>query len=197
MYRKVFAVLMCCIIVGMAGTAFAKVLFRRPLVYYNGVYKYYDHGGLTDWGCGSTTYSGHHGTDYVASVGSPVIAGASGNVYHRVDVCPDNGYIGDPCGGYFGNHVRIQHADGRVSIYAHMKKGTPIWYGNVSCGWYIGQSASSGSSDKPHLHFEVWLNTSIGARLDPYKGQCDSGESSDWVSQGYYPNGNVSTTCLY
>jgi murein DD-endopeptidase MepM/ murein hydrolase activator NlpD len=172
----------------------AKVLFRRPLGTYLGVYQYYDHAGK-DWGCGSRRYSGHRGTDYKATTGSPVYAGAAGSLYYKYNGCANTGYFGSTCGGGYGNHARIKHADGRVSIYAHMKKDTIIAYQSVACGRQIGYSASSGSSSTPHLHFEVWSNTSASVRIDPYYGSCDSAGTTDWVSQFAYPNGNVSASC--
>ncbi len=105
-------------------------------------------------------YNNHRGTDFPKSIGTPVLSGATGILYYRVDGCPTTGYWGSTCGGGFGNHVRINHfgagPDGK-SIYAHMKLGTPSTqlYYNLSCGTQIGQTGSSGNSTGPHLHFEV------------------------------------------
>lgn len=180
---------------GLAPAASAKVLFCRPLPTFNGVWNFYDHNGK-DWNCGGIRYNGHSGTDFkVVASNVPIYAAASGSLYYRYDGCPSYGYLGSPCGGGFGNHVRIQHTDSRVSIYAHMWQGTPAWYSSVLCGATVGRVGSSGSSNVEHLHFEVWSNTGIGSRIDPYSGSCDPG-SSDWVQQYYSsPIGDVSPSC--
>jgi murein DD-endopeptidase MepM/ murein hydrolase activator NlpD len=172
----------------------AKTLFRLPMDAYGGIYGYYDHSGK-DWGCGTRTYSGHRGTDFKLPTGTTVRAAAAGGLYYRYDNCPNEGSWTSTCGGSYGNHVRIEHSDKRVTIYAHMKKGTPSWPSSVLCGAYVGQSGSSGKSTNPHLHFEVWQTRSSGSRLDPYLGSCNSIGTSDWTGQGQYPSGAVITTC--
>jgi len=176
-----------------ANVAAAKVLFRMPFddIYYQGVIQFFDHKGV-DWGCGGTRYSGHEGTDFKLSVGTQLKAAAAGTVQERYDGCPDNGYFGSTCGDGFGNHVKIQHTDGRWTIYGHMKQGTPAWGSSVLCGANIGKSASSGSSSTPHVHFEVRV-TRYGTRLDPYYGRCNG--NSDWIYQGSYPYGRVAAFC--
>lgn len=190
--RLLLAVL--ALVSGLTPAASAKVLFRRPLASFNGVYNFYDHSGK-DWNCGGVRYSGHNGTDFKAGAQTTIYAAASGSLYYRYDNCNSYGYRGNTCGGRFGNHVRIEHPDGRVSIYAHMWQGSPAWYSSVLCGAYVGRVGSSGDSNVEHLHFEVWQNRSIGSRIDPYSGSCDPG-STDWVVQYYQsPIGNVSTAC--
>jgi murein DD-endopeptidase MepM/ murein hydrolase activator NlpD len=91
--------------------------------------------------------------------------------------------------------VRIQHLDGRVTVYAHMKKDSPVWPQSLVCGAEIGKVGMSGSTNAPHVHFDVWNNTGGSVRIDPYSGPCDSG-SSDWNQQiGQYPDGYVSFSC--
>ncbi|MDQ3802259.1 MAG: M23 family metallopeptidase [Acidobacteriota bacterium] len=178
------------------ASTFAKVLFQRPLPTYTGIYQFYDHSGR-DWGCGGIRYAGHRGTDFKAATGTPIYVAAQGSLYYRYDGCADTGYFGSQCGGGFGNHARIEHSDGRVTIYAHMKRGTVINYAGVSCGRYIGSTASSGSSSAPHLHFELRSSRdSTATRIDPYYGSCDTGNSTDWISQSSYPSGNARHSCL-
>jgi murein DD-endopeptidase MepM/ murein hydrolase activator NlpD len=167
-----------------------KVLFQRPVSPYKGVYQYYSHAGR-DWGCGTITYTGHEGTDFKADTGTQVYASAAGTVYQRYDGCANSGYLGSTCGSGYGNHVRVEHSDGRISIYGHMMSGTPIGYVGVVRGQYVGTSASSGSSNAPHVHFEPRISR-IGAAVDPYYGSCDTSGTSDWIGQSAYPNGDVS-----
>ena len=124
---------------------------------------YYDHGGK-DWNCGKKRYSGHRGNDYGVgswsgmSAGRDIVAAADGKVVYTTD-----GHF-DQCktancsgGGGFGNYVKLQHKDGKVTYYAHMKKGTvAVKVGqSVKCGQKLGMVGSSGYSTGPHLHFEV------------------------------------------
>ena len=153
---------------------------------------YFDHSGQ-DWNCrAGYTYDGHVGTDF--GVGGwtninqrPVVAGNDGQVIALNDGCDDrNSSLEDcACGGGFGNFVKLQHADGQVTIYGHMGRGTLAVQLNqhVTCGQVLGKVASSGCSTGPHLHFEV-VDPQYGSD-DPYAGNC-GGPLSYWLSQGAY-----------
>ena len=56
-----------------------------------------------------------------------------------------------------GNYVSIQHIDGSVAHYWHLKKdGALVNVGDtVKTGQWIGLSGNTGYSAFPHLHFEV------------------------------------------
>ncbi|MHB0865752.1 MAG: M23 family metallopeptidase [Minisyncoccota bacterium] len=176
----------------LVGSAEGGTLFRLPLATNPGYSAWFDHnatiGAELRYECSTSfPYDEHHGTDFAASMGTPIYAAATGSLYYRVDGCPDGS--SPSCGGSYGNHVRIQHpSDSRVSIYAHMKNGTPIGLASVLCSATIGQTGNSGTSSGPHLHFELWQNSSIGTRLDFYGGSCSS--PSYWVNQ----NGGWPTT---
>jgi murein DD-endopeptidase MepM/ murein hydrolase activator NlpD len=65
-----------------------------------------------------------------------------------------------PYGGY-GNYVRLRHANGYETAYAHMSRyargiraGTRVRQGQV-----IGYVGTTGRSTGPHLHYEVLLRT--------------------------------------
>lgn len=59
----------------------------------------------------------------------------------------------DGASGY-GNHVRIHHPDGSLTIYGHLTKAY-VWNKQVvKAGDRIGLSGNSGFSSGPHLHFE-------------------------------------------
>ena len=108
--------------------SYAETLFRLPLTSNPGYSAWFDHnstsGSFKRYDCSTTFgYDGHTGTDFASSSGTQVYAGASGELYYRVDGCPDGS--NPSCGSSYGNHVRIRHVDGLVSIYAHLKK----WYG--------------------------------------------------------------------
>lgn len=86
------------------------------------------------------------------------------------------------------NIICIQHIDGSVTCYAHLKKhslterniGDFVYQGDI-----IGKVGSSGMSTGPHLHFEyIRLNSSI---TDPFDGNCNNGiVSSMWENQKDY-----------
>lgn len=150
---------------------------------------YYDHAGR-DWACGRIRYSGHRGSDYGGGgfagmdAGRTIVAAADGTVttVHdgEFDRCTSGGCSG---GSGYGNYVRIRHADGKHTYYAHLKRwSVRVRPGDrVSCGQALGQMGSSGYSTGPHLHFET--RTAGNARVDPFHGSC-SGPPSYWVSQG-------------
>jgi MYXO-CTERM domain-containing protein len=155
------------------------------------VTSYYDHSGQ-DWNCQTYTYNIHRGSDFGVggfpgmAAGRDVTAAADGVVTATNDGEDDQCTAGDcPGGGGYGNYVYIQHADGKVTLYAHFKIWSVAVAVNdvVSCGTLLGEVGSSGHSTGPHLHFEV-RNTSNTA-VDPFHGNCSSGASL-WVTQGPY-----------
>jgi len=167
--------------------------FPTSLVDYPNFYptSYFDHGGQ-DWDCQSFTYTNHRGSDYGVgswagmAAGQDVVAAADGVVTVAHDGEDDQCSTGDcPGGGGYGNHVYVQHPDGKVTRYAHFKQWSVAVAVNdaVSCGDLLGEVGSSGYSTGPHLHFEV-RNASSTA-VDPFHGTCSSGASL-WVSQSSY-----------
>jgi murein DD-endopeptidase MepM/ murein hydrolase activator NlpD len=88
----------------------------------------------------------HAGIDLAAGTGSPIRAVAGGTV-----IAAGNE------GGY-GNCVRIQHADGSVSLYGHMSSLMVRKGAKVGAGDQIGREGNTGQSTGPHLHFEIRIN---------------------------------------
>jgi len=181
----------------VAESAEAQVRFRKPFGSWYRVSAHFDNSGAAagcvDYACRRNCYSTHNGTDYSMPVGTHIIAAAPGTVIERNDGCPNYGYRGNQCGNRCGNFVRLEHDDGSQTVYCHMERGTPIQNRTrVSCGQYLGRSASSGSSDGPHLHFGYRPSAGSTPR-DPYHGACATA-ASRWVGQGDY-NDNPSTSC--
>ncbi len=170
-------------------------LYRLPLASNPGYYGWFDHNNTSGkklrYDCATSfNYDGHKGTDFKATTGTSIYSGAKGDIYYRYDGCPDDG-SNQQCGGGYGNHIRIVHADGRVTIYAHMQKGTPVAIKNgIACSTYVGKSGNSGTSSAPHLHFELWDNKNTGTRRDFFSGNCNA--KGFWVNQN---NGWPTTTC--
>ncbi len=90
-----------------------------------------------------------------------IIAARSGEVIYPLDSSQtsynDNGTRTD--GGGFGNHVKIKHSDGSITLYAHMAKDSiTVKAGDVvEQGQVIGKMGHSGDSTAVHLHFEIRL----------------------------------------
>jgi murein DD-endopeptidase MepM/ murein hydrolase activator NlpD len=98
----------------------------------------------------------HQGVDFAAREGAPVLAAADGVVVQA-----------GRAGGY-GELLRIRHAGGWATGYAHLSGFAPdIAPGaRVLRGEVVGFVGATGLATGPHLHFEVSLN---GERLDPMK----------------------------
>ncbi|SFV57736.1 Membrane proteins related to metalloendopeptidases [hydrothermal vent metagenome] len=99
-------------------------------------------------------YKAHLGIDYANCTGTPIKSTAKGKIIYR-------GWKG----GY-GRCIKIQHANGLVSLYAHMsryRKGLKVgsW---VPQGKIIGYVGSSGRSTGAHLHFGMYKN---GKAINP------------------------------
>ncbi len=88
----------------------------------------------------------HEGVDFVAEVGTPILAAASGTVM-----------IAEGHAEY-GKMIEIDHGNGLVSRYAHASKLLVKAGELVVRGQKIAEVGNSGRSTGPHLHFEVRLN---------------------------------------
>ena len=86
----------------------------------------------------------HFGMDFSAKTGTPVYATGDGKIMRA-----DNRAVG------FGNHVRIDHGFGYVSIYAHMSKIEVKRGYKVKRGDIIGYVGNKGRSFAPHIHYEI------------------------------------------
>lgn len=145
--------------------------------------------GIKDWNCGTATYDGHRGTD-ICSAPYPfykmdnnqleVIAAAPGTIVNKVD-----GNFDKNCAinNSTANYIIVQHVDGSVALYWHMKKNslTAKTVGQtVVAGEYLGVVGSSGDASGPHLHFEVWSGTTANTLKDPYAGSCNIFNATSW-----------------
>jgi len=157
-------------------------------------------GFLEDYNCGQRTYDvtnyNHRGTDIILwpfgwhmldDEQVEVIAAAAGTIILKDDGNPNtNCDFSNPN----WNAIYIEHADGSVAWYGHLKSGTLNSKNvgdNVAAGEYLGIVASSGSSTYPHLHFEVWEDNTYTNLIDPYAGPCnDLNTVSWWANQKPY-----------
>lgn len=96
----------------------------------------------------------HLGLDLTADVGTPVYAPADGVVeYTRAS--RKQGY---------GNLIKVDHAFGFMTLYAHLQKFNVKSGQFVKKGDLIAWSGNSGLSTGPHLHYEVRF---LGRALNP------------------------------
>ena len=93
----------------------------------------------------------HKGTDFAAPRGTPIYAAGNGVILRMGPWST------------FGNYVRIRHANGYETAYAHMngfarglRKGSSVRQGQV-----IGYVGTTGRSTGPHLHYEVYVNGQV------------------------------------
>lgn len=94
--------------------------------------------------------------DYDAPEGTPVLAALDGVV---IDVRDDSDRGGlDPSFEDDGNYIEIQHANGEVSEYEHLKQtSATVKIGErVVAGQKIAEVGNTGWSECPHLHFMVY-----------------------------------------
>ncbi len=99
----------------------------------------------------------HHGVDYAAPAGTPVVAIADGTVTSKT---------WDSKGG--GNILKIKHANNLTSGYLHLKgyaKGIKSG-SRVSQGQVIAYVGNTGASTGPHLDFRLWKGATP---IDPLK----------------------------
>lgn len=122
----------------------------------------------------------HHGVDYAAPIGTPVLAIGDGRV-------TSTGYEGGA-----GRIVRIRHNSVYSTAYMHLSRFGP----GISSGVYvkqgqvIGYVGSSGLSTGPHLDFRFYRN---GSPIDPLKVEAppvnpvapESMEEFGNVAEGY------------
>jgi murein DD-endopeptidase MepM/ murein hydrolase activator NlpD len=90
----------------------------------------------------------HAGIDWAGPIGTPIMAAGAG-------VIEEAGRKGE-----YGNYIRIRHANGYKTAYAHQSRfASGISEGvRVRQGQVIGFIGSTGLSSGPHLHFEVLIN---------------------------------------
>lgn len=155
-------------------------------------------GALRDWNCGSRSYDltsgyNHAGIDIflwpfkwrmMDRQEVRVVAAAAGTIVAKRD-----GNFDRNCamGGGIANSVHIQHADGSIAWYLHLKNGSVTSKSvgaSVARGEYLGTVGSSGSSTGPHLHFEV--HDAAGNVVEPFAGACNAGSSLWAVQPPYY-----------
>jgi murein DD-endopeptidase MepM/ murein hydrolase activator NlpD len=98
------------------------------------------------FGAGRTGHT-HQGQDILAAAGTPVVSPRAGFVTWRA-------FQKDGAGHY----VVVRGDDGRDLVFMHLLDGSvAVQKGQaVAAGQQLGAVGSTGRSDGPHLHFEIW-----------------------------------------
>lgn len=119
----------------------------------------------------------HHGMDFTAPRGTPIYASGDG-VIKRVD-SRSSGY---------GKHIRIDHGYGYVSLYAHLYKYNVKKNQKVKRGDLIGFVGSTGRSEAPHLHYEIFKDKKRINPINFYYGSLTAEEFDELLAKASLEN---------
>ena len=121
----------------------------------------------------------HLGTDYAASIGTPVYATALGTITHAGRK------------GAYGLLVEIKHANGYRTRYAHLSKILVKNGQHVTQQQTIGKVGTTGRSTGPHLHYEIIKN---GTHINPTT--VNSGKRGKSLAKQHFSNFHKHVTSL-
>lgn len=205
-FKIIFNSIIICLFAVIDQPANAQQHFVVPIAGNYGqdfiIVNYVDWGPTTtikDSHCDSKTYDGHQGTDFVIrdfsvmDSGIQVRAAAKGKVIFIQDGLFDREKT-SVISKRLGNYVGISHHGNLQTYYAHLRKGSiSVSIGDsVLAGQTIGMVGSSGNSESPHLHFELWYDSTY--YIDPFSGMCGN-PSSYWQAEPTYnPNFSIWTS---
>ncbi|OMP31029.1 MULTISPECIES: M23 family metallopeptidase [Mangrovimonas] len=119
----------------------------------------------------------HFGMDFTAPRGTPIYAAGDGVVIRA-----DNRSTG------YGNHIRIDHGYGYVSLYAHLYKYNVRKNQKVKRGDLIGFVGSTGRSEAPHLHYEVFKDDDRINPINFYYGNLSAEEYNKLLEKASLEN---------
>ncbi|PTM02662.1 MAG: peptidase M23 [Bacteroidetes bacterium] len=103
----------------------------------------------------------HKGTDFAASIGTPILATANGTVTESTRK------------GGNGKYVKIRHNATYSTQYLHMSKRAVNVGQFVKQGDVIGYVGMTGNTGGPHVCYRFWKN---GQQVDPFKQKLPEAE---------------------
>ncbi len=174
---------------------------------HDSIYSTYSNINVLDYNCGNRSYDfelgNHQGTDIfawpffwkrMAHDEVEVVAAAEGMIIDKTDGNFDRNC--EFCLSCGWNAVYLQHPDGTVTWYGHLKAYSLTEKNTgeiVQKGEYLGVVGSSGISTGPHLHFQVWETNNYLHVIDPFKGDCNpKNDLVSWDQQHPYFSPSVS-----
>ena len=119
----------------------------------------------------------HYGMDFTAPRGTPIYATGDGEITRA-----DNNSSG------YGKHIRIDHGYGYLSLYAHLSQYNVKPRQKVKRGDLIGFVGSTGRSEAPHLHYEVWKDKDRINPLNFYYGSLSPEEFENMLKYANQEN---------
>ncbi len=119
----------------------------------------------------------HYGMDFTSPRGTPIYATGDGVVKRA-----DNSAAG------YGKHIRIDHGYGYMSLYAHMYKYNVRKNQKVKRGDIIGFVGSTGRSQAPHLHYEIFKDKERINPLNFYYGSLSAEEFDELLQRASVEN---------
>ncbi|MDC8003126.1 M23 family metallopeptidase [Aureisphaera galaxeae] len=119
----------------------------------------------------------HWGMDFTAPRGTPVYASGNGVVTRA-----DNAASG------YGKHIRIDHGFGYQSLYAHLYKYNVKKGQKVKRGDLIGFVGSTGRSEAPHLHYEIFKDNERINPINFYYGNLSAEEFAELLKKSQQEN---------
>ncbi len=119
----------------------------------------------------------HWGMDFTAPKGVPIYATGDGIVTRA-----DNNASG------FGKHIRIDHGYGYLTLYAHLSNYNVKRGQKVKRGDLIGFIGSTGRSEAPHLHYEVWKDEERINPINFYYGSLTAEEFENMLKYANQEN---------
>lgn len=119
----------------------------------------------------------HWGMDFTAPRGTPIYASGDGVV-----VRADAGATG------YGKHIRIDHGYGYTSLYAHLYKYNVRKNQKVKRGDLIGFVGSTGRSEAPHLHYEIFKDEERINPINFYYGSLTAEEFNKMLEHASLEN---------
>jgi murein DD-endopeptidase MepM/ murein hydrolase activator NlpD len=141
----------------------------------------YDEHRGSDFALAGSFETMDNGSAMVVAAADGVVIATHDGEYDRCHVNTDTADI--DCDGFpmRANQVTVEHEDGIVTLYWHLKSGSvQVQVGQeVACGEPLGLVGSSGFSSFPHLHFELQQDEEA---IDPYAGEYSQAESW-WTEQ--------------
>lgn len=119
----------------------------------------------------------HWGMDFTAPRGTPVYASGDGVVLRA-----------DSNSSGYGKHIRIDHGYGYISLYAHLYKYNVRKNQKIKRGEIIGFVGSTGRSEAPHLHYEVFKDKNRINPINFYYGSLTAEEFSKLLEHANLEN---------